>query len=238
LRSAEEAIGWAISEFGNGVVLATSMQKGGIVVLDLALKVSPGLRVVTVDTGRLPEETFEMIEAVRQRYGISIETISPAADEVGRMVERFGPNLFYRDASSRLLCCEVRKVKPFERAVKGAKAILTGLRRDQSESRNLVEQIDGNSAPVKVNPLAYWSAADVNEYTELHRLPVHPLYAKGYASIGCGPCTRAIDVGADVRSGRWWWESGSEKECGIHFGPNGAVRRNVDVMLDEIAHHG
>jgi phosphoadenosine phosphosulfate reductase len=234
VKTAEEIIGWAVDSFGPKLALSTSFQKGGMIVLDMALKVQPSLKIVTLDTGRLPEETYAMIEAVRARYGVVVEMIHPDPDEAERMVALHGPNLFYRDRPSRLLCCQVRKVRPLRRKIGGLEAVLTGLRRDQSESRGLTEQVDRSESPVKINPLAYWSSEEVDQYTALHELPVHPLYARGYTSIGCEPCTRAISAGEDVRAGRWWWESEEGKECGIHFTPEGRMQRTLDVMLDEI----
>ena len=234
MKTAEEIIAWAVESFGSKLALSTSFQKGGMIVLDIALRLQPSLRVFTLDTGRLPEETYAMIEAVRRRYGISVEIVQPDQDEVERMVTLHGPNLFYGNRPSRLLCCQVRKVRPLKRAVSGLQAMLTGLRRDQSESRELIEQVDYSETPVKINPLAYWSSEEVDLYTALHELPVHPLYARGYTSIGCEPCTRATAVGEDARAGRWWWEIEGGKECGIHFTPEGRMQRTIDVMLDEI----
>jgi phosphoadenosine phosphosulfate reductase len=242
MKTAEEIIGWAIDHFGAHLALSSSLQKGGMIVLDIAIRLQPSLRIFTLDTGRLPEETYTMIESVRSRYGVSVEMIHPNPDEAERMVELYGPNLFFHDRPSRMLCCQVRKVRPMARklAEKGhaIQALLTGLRRDQSESRESIEQIDDLGTPIRINPLAYWSSEDVDRYTAEHELPVHPLYAKGYTSIGCEPCTRATSAGEDIRAGRWWWENeggmSDGKECGIHFTPDGRAQRTVDVMLDEI----
>jgi len=179
-----------------------------------------------------------MIESVRSRYGISVEMIYPETGEAERMVALHGPNLFYRDRPSRMLCCQVRKVRPMGRKTVGVQALLTGLRRGQSESRESIEQVDESSTPIKINPLAYWSNEELDRYTALHELPVHPLYARGYTSIGCEPCTRATSLGEDARAGRWWWETESGKECGIHFTPDGRAQRTVDVMLNEIVRNG
>ncbi len=234
MKRAEEVIHQSLEQFGRKLVVSTSFQKGGMVILDMAVKLDPSVRIITLDTGRLPEGTHKMIEVVRDRYGVQIEVLYPDAVELAGMVERHGPNLFYRDVAFRRLCCEVRKVRPWNRRLFGVEAVMTGLRRDQSESRENVEQVDSSDVPVKINPLAYWSERDVEGYTELHRLPVHPLYEVGYRSIGCAPCTRATADGADVRSGRWWWENDSDKECGIHVSPEGLVRRKLDVLLSEI----
>lgn len=236
--TAEEIIQSGLNRFGPQIALSTSMQKGGIIVLDIASRLNRHLRVFTLDTGRLPEDTYTMIESIRKRYSIHVEMIYPDAVETGRMVKIHGPNLFLNDAPSRMLCCQVRKVRPMARMLaRGVEAVLTGLRRDQSESRETVEQIDESGPVVKINPLAYWSSEEIDRYTELHELPVHPLYAKGYTSIGCEPCTRATSTGEDARAGRWWWEDGG-KECGIHFTPDGRTQRTVDVMVNEITRNG
>jgi phosphoadenosine phosphosulfate reductase len=232
MTTAQEIIHRSIERFGQGLVLSTSLQKGGMVVLDTAVKVNPSLRIITLDTGRLPEETFTMIEKLRDRYGVKVELVYPDGDEVGRMVMLHGPNLFYHDVASRRLCCQIRKVRPWNLKLAGVDAVMTGLRRDQGESRQDVEQLDESAGLVKINPLAHWSDQDVEAYTALHNLPVHPLYSLGYTSIGCAPCTRATAEGG--RSGRWWWENEADKECGIHFSAEGQARRNLDVMLDEI----
>jgi phosphoadenosine phosphosulfate reductase len=238
LRSAEETIAWGVEQFGKGLVLSTSFQKEGMVILDLAVRIDPRIRIITLDTGRLPQETFDMMEMVRRRYSVAIELVSPTATELEEMTRRHGPNLFYADPSLRNLCCRIRKIRPLGLALAGSQACLTGLRRGQSESRSAVEQVDETATPVKINPLAYWSAEEVSTYTRLHDVPVHPLYERGYTSIGCAPCTRAIQPGEHERAGRWWWEVEGQKECGIHFTPDGRAQRTVDVLLDEVLGHG
>jgi phosphoadenosine phosphosulfate reductase len=236
--TADETIRRAVDRFGPNLALSTSLQKGGIIVLDMAVRLQPSLRVFTLDTGRLPEETYNMIETVRKRYSINVEMVYPNSEETARMVELHGPNLFLNDRPSRMLCCQVRKVRPMGKMLaSGIQAVLTGLRRDQSESREAVEQIDASGSITKINPLAYWSADEIDRYTELHDLPIHPLYARGYTSIGCAPCTRATSAGEDFRAGRWWWEDGG-KECGIHFTADGRTQRSVDVMVNEITQNG
>ncbi len=238
MNTPQDIIRWSFERFAPRLALSTSFQKGGLVILDMARHLELSLRVVTLDTGRLPEETYAMVESIRSRYGVAVEMISPDAGEVEAMVDAHGPNLFYRDRPSRLLCCRVRKVRPLAARTAGLSAVLTGLRRDQSANRHDIEQVEAGEALVKVNPLAYWSAEEVDQYTELHKIPVHPLYAKGYTSIGCAPCTRAHAEGEDARGGRWWWETEDGKECGIHFTPDGRMQRTVDVMLEEITRHG
>jgi phosphoadenosine phosphosulfate reductase len=232
--SAQELLKWAVSEFGSSLAIATAFQLEGMVIVDLAARISPHVRVFTLDTGRLPEETYRMIETVRDRYGIAVETVAPDSGEVEAMVTRHGPNLFYREVALRNLCCQMRKVRPLERALRGLSAWVTGLRRDQNDSRvdvRKVEEIDGK---LKLNPLADWTGAQVSDYIRQNDVPVHPLYAAGYTSIGCAPCTRAVQPGEDARAGRWWWEQDAAKECGIHFSPEGKAERKLDVLLSEI----
>lgn len=198
-------------------------------IVDLACRVagSGGCRVFTLDTGRLPEETYQMIEVVRDRYGISVETVTPLREELEQMVSAHGPNLFYRSPELRAQCCEVRKVRPLQRKLRELKAWAAGLRREQSETRadvRKVEEIDGR---IRLCPLADWSSEQVDRYIRENDVPVHPLYARGYTSIGCAPCTRAVALGEDQRAGRWWWEQQIRKECGIHFAANGRVERNA-----------
>jgi phosphoadenosine phosphosulfate reductase len=222
---ASKILAWAIETYGESFAIATSFQKEGMVIVDLAAGIAPGVRVFTLDTCRLPAETHRMIETVRERYGIATEIVLPDAAEVQEMVSIGGENLFYESVESRHLCCDTRKVQPLERKLSTLRAWATGIRRDQSETRAHTPKVELSATPVKINPLADWTAAQVEEYTRANRVPVHPLYARGYTSIGCAPCTRAVEPGEDQRAGRWWWERDARKECGIHFDPDGKVRR-------------
>jgi phosphoadenosine phosphosulfate reductase len=223
--SASAVISWAISEFGDSFAIATSFQKEGMAIVDLAARVAPRVRVFTLDTGRLPEATYHMMEMVRQRYGINIEVVCPDAGEVEAMVSAHGANLFYRSVEERQQCCEVRKVRPLRRKLETLQAWATGLRREQSETRAGVPKVEIVEGRVKICPLADWSAAQVESYLRENSVPVHPLYQSGYTSIGCEPCTRAVEAGDPERAGRWWWEQDNNKECGIHFAADGLVLR-------------
>ncbi len=199
-----------------------------MVILDLASRLAAGVRVFTLDTGRLPDETYRMMETVRQRYGIAVEIIFPERDDVEQLVAFHGPNLFYSSVPARQRCCDVRKVRPLERKLETLKAWATGLRRDQAETRAGIPKVErGPAGRMKICPLADWSAPRVEEYIAQHGVPVHPLYARGYTSIGCAPCTRAVQPGESERAGRWWWEEDAKKECGIHFAPDGSVARDM-----------
>ncbi len=233
---AEELIAWSVRTFGDSFAISTSFQKSGLVIIDMAARISSRVRIITLDTGRLPEETYQMMEMVRSRYGLPIEVVLPDPLEVRAMVQRFGANLFLHDPSLRKLCCQVRKVRPLERRLKQLRAHAVGLRRLTSDARNEIRKVEEKDGLIKVSPLADWTKRDIEDYTVRHGVPVHPLYGKGYTSIGCAPCTRPTQDGEDERAGRWWWEMEADKECGIHFSPNGAVARKLDVLIEEITH--
>jgi len=217
--SPQEVLRWTLERWGQKVAISTSFQAEGMALLDMAWRLDPGIRVFTVDTGRLPQETYEMIETVRARYGMSIEIYFPDAAQVEAMVRLQGPDLFKKSVPARLRCCNVRKVEPIRRALAGLDAWITGLRRDQWASRANIRKVEidhDHGGLAKISPLADWTAAEVEEYIQAHDVPVHPLYKQGYTSIGCAPCTRATKAGEDPRAGRWWWETNAPKECGIH----------------------
>ena len=232
LQPASSLLAWALNTYGDSFALACSFQKEDLVILDIAARVNPKVRVFTLDTGRLHEETYQMMEEVRSRYGVVIEPCFPDREEVERMVTLHGPNLFYESAEKRHLCCDLRKTRPLGRKLRELRAWATGLRREQSSTRAHIPKVEEVDGVVKISPLADWTASQVEEYTRENRLPVHPLYSRGFPSIGCAPCTRAIQPGEDERAGRWWWEQ-SNKECGIHFADDGSVRRNVTAKQNE-----
>ena len=205
-----------------------------MVIVDIVARIAKRPRILTLDTGRLPAETYQMIETVRDRYGVSVEVVCPDTAEVESMVTLHGPNLFYQSTAQRMLCCNIRKVRPLERKLKEFKAWAVGLRRSQNELRADVPKVDLEAAPVKISPLADWTVEQVDEYIRQNNVPRHPLYAHGYTSIGCDPCTRAVEAGAPERAGRWWWEQDADKECGIHFTADGRAQRTVDVLLEQV----
>ena len=219
--SAREVIEWALTTYGGLVAVSTSFQAEGMVILDMAHRVDPDVRVLTIDTGRLPQETHDLIDRVRERYGIRVEVLYPDRDDLSKMVTEHGTSPFYRSVSLRLLCCNLRKVNPLNRALKDLDAWISGLRRGQGETRSKTRKIEVDAAHggvTKVNPLADWTYEQVWDYIKANDLPYNELYDKGYTSIGCAPCTRPTEAGEDVRAGRWWWEDGMPKECGIHLG--------------------
>jgi phosphoadenosine phosphosulfate reductase len=229
-RTAEETIEWALGTFGRRAAICTSFQAEGMVVLDMACRVDSQVRVFTIDTGRLPPETFELIDRVRERFGIDVEVYCPDQNELSQMITLHGTNPFYRSVSLRLLCCEVRKANPLNRVLGNLDAWITGLRRSQSQTRARLSRVEldrdhGNIS--KVNPLVDWSDEEVWGYIRAHDLPYNRLYDQGFASIGCAPCTRPVKPGEDKRAGRWWWETGTPKECGIHL----PLRRNTENQI-------
>ncbi|MBI4640837.1 MAG: phosphoadenylyl-sulfate reductase [Candidatus Tectomicrobia bacterium] len=215
----EAVIAWALERWHSRIALCTSFQAEGMAILDMAWRINPGVRVFTVDTGRLPQETYDIIERVRDRYGIEVDVYFPDARQVEAMVRDRGPNLFYKSVEGRLLCCHVRKVEPIQRALEGLDAWITGLRRDQWVSRANISKIEidqEHGGLAKINPLGDWTSEKVWDYIRAYDVPYHSLYDQGYTSIGCAPCTRPTQEGEDPRAGRWWWENDVSKECGIH----------------------
>lgn len=218
-RSAEEVLGWALERFGGRLAISSAFIVEDVAVIDIAHRLDPKVRVFTLDTGRLPQETQDLMEDVRARYAVEIEVYCPDARQLEAMGRRHGPNLFYKDIALRLLCCQVRKVFPLERALSGLDAWVTGLRRQQNVTRAGVGKVELDSAHggiLKVNPIADWSRDQVWEYVRANEVPYSKLYDRGYTSVGCGPCTRAIEAGEAERAGRWWWEDPDSKECGLH----------------------
>jgi phosphoadenosine phosphosulfate reductase len=218
--SAEEVMQWALERFSPDIALACSFQAEGSVLIDMLHRLrGADFRVFTLDTGRLNQETYDCMEALRERYGIAIEVYFPAADKVEQMVGAHGLNLFYESIELRKHCCTVRKVEPLKRALSGLTAWVTGLRREQNTTRTSVEKVQRDGAHdgiLKINPLADWTHKQVWDYIAAHDLPYNKLHDRGFPSIGCAPCTRAIKPWEDSRAGRWWWEQAEQKECGLH----------------------
>jgi phosphoadenylyl-sulfate reductase (thioredoxin) len=231
--AAAELLSKVSGDYGKAFAIATSFQDEGMVLVDMAMRISPGIRVLTVDTGRLPAATLDMIGIVERHYRIAVETVHPNDGEVAAMTSRFGQDLFREDTAFRRLCCEVRKVRPLE-SVPDVRAWAFGLRREQADSRRDIAQVEEADGKLRVHPLAAWTKNEVAAYLRQHGVPRHPLYAAGYATIGCDPCTRAVRQGEDERAGRWWWEQDATKECGIHFTPDGQAEHRVDVLLREV----
>lgn len=218
-KTAQEVLDWALKTYGEKVALASSFGAEDVVLIDMLAKINPGARVFTLDTGRLPGETYEVIEKIRDKYGLKIETYYPDTKAVEDMVTKYGPNLFYKSVELRKLCCEIRKVDLLKRVLKGLSAWITGLRREQSVTRTEVKKAEidaSHNSIIKINPLADWTEEQVWIYIRENHVPYNVLHDKNYPSIGCAPCTRAVKPGEDIRAGRWWWETPEHKECGLH----------------------
>jgi len=219
----EELLRWAYETHGERAGIITSFQNTGTVMVDMAHRAAPGLRVLTVDTWRLPPETYELMDQVEKRYGIEIERFEPERERVDAMVERHGEYLFFDSKSKQEFCCQVRKVEPNVRALETVDVWITGLRRDQSEGRS--ETSKANYVPVswgtilKLAPLANWSEGEVWDYIRQNDVPYNVLYDQGYRSIGCKICSTPVLPHEPARAGRWRWFNNldqDEKECGIH----------------------
>ncbi len=205
---------------------ATSLGAEDMVLTDLIARHAPGIEVFTLDTGRLPAETYDLLQKLADRYDIRIRIVYPERESLEQYVATHGVNGFYRSVEARKACCEARKVEPLRRALAGKKAWITGLRRAQAVTRRDLPQREWDAANglEKFNPLADWSEKEVWAYIRTFEVPYNALHDRGYPSIGCAPCTRAVARGEDVRAGRWWWEGADTKECGLH-----PARRKLDA---------
>lgn len=212
-----ESIRLVTQLFAEGVVFSSSLGQEDQVLTDIISKNNLPVKIFTIDTGRLFNETYELLDRTIARYKRNIEVFFPEATDVEEFVNTKGINSFYESVDNRKECCYIRKVKPLNRALKGAKVWITGLRAEQSGNREQMPMIEWSDEKqlYKFNPLIRWGYNDMMEYINQHNVPYNHLHDKGFISIGCSPCTRAIEPGEDARAGRWWWEI-SQKECGLH----------------------
>ncbi len=218
--SAEDLLRWGLDRFAGRIAVASSFGVEDVALIDMAARLSPGVRVFTLDTGRLHQATYDVMDRLRNRYELRLEVLFPDSADVESMVSEHGVNLFYDSTEHRKHCCHVRKVKPLGRVLAAVDAWVTGLRREQSVTRTHVAKAsvdDANGGIIKLCPLADWSEAQVWEYVRDRKIPYNALHDQGYPSIGCEPCTRPIKPGDDPRAGRWWWENPETKECGLHL---------------------
>lgn len=224
----EELLRFFLEKYQNRIALASSLGAEDQVLTDLILKINPKARIFILDTGRLPQETYETITSTMARYDRNFEIYFPRTSALESLVSQNGPDLFYESIEKRHLCCGVRKVEPLKRVLGTLDVWITGLRRDQSITRQDLQKIewDETNQLLKINPLINWSTEQVWQYIRNNRIPYNRLHDQGYPSIGCAPCTRAIQLGEDIRAGRWWWEAPEHKECGLHFRDGKLVRRN------------
>ena len=218
-RSPQEIVRWAVQQFGDRVALASSFGAEDVAIIHMMVQVTPKPHIFTLDTGRLNQETYDVMDKIREKYHVSIDVMFPKTDAVEQMVQEKGLNLFYHSIENRKLCCGIRKVEPLNRALDNLDAWITGLRRDQVVTRASVKKVDldlDHGGMAKINPLADWTWEQVMDYVKKNGVPYNVLHDQGYPSIGCAPCTRAIKPGEDFRAGRWWWERPEQKECGLH----------------------
>jgi len=213
-----EALTWFLNEYHGKITLASSMGAEDQVLTDMIVKIDPSTKIFTLDTGRLFYETYELIEKTSLRYKVKIDIYFPDPNKVETMVNEKGINLFFQSVENRKQCCHIRKIEPLKRAFSGLDVWICGLRREQSTTRTQNEMLEWDEANglIKLNPLIDWTEQEVWDYIKEHNVPYNVLHDKGFPSIGCQPCTRAIFPGEDVRAGRWWWENPETKECGLH----------------------
>ena len=219
INTAQESLQWASEKLHPNVAKASSFGAEDAAIVDMMIKINPKFRFFTLDTGRLPQETYDVMDEMRKKYNIQLEVLFPDTSEVEEMVRSKGMNLFYESIENRKLCCQIRKVHPTNRILKTLDGWITGLRRDQTENRNEVKMFEidhQHDGILKINPIVNWTWDDVWNYIKEKNVPYNKLLDKGFPSIGCEPCTRAIKPGEDRRAGRWWWEQGEHKECGLH----------------------
>ena len=201
---------------------ANSLGAEDMVLTDLIVKEKLGIEIFSLDTGRLPLETYDLMAKVQEHYGLKLKVFAPRAELLEPFVRENGINAFYDSVDLRKGCCHVRKVEPLQRALAGKQAWITGMRAQQSATRDglAVRSFDAGNGLEKFNPLADWSEKEVWAYIKQNGVPYNALHDKFYPSIGCAPCTRAVTPGEDVRAGRWWWENPETKECGLHVNKN------------------
>ena len=216
--SATDVLAFFLKEFHGEIALSSSLSYEDQVLTDMISKIDKSTRIFTLDTGRCFPETYSLIERTNEYYGIKLEVYFPDYQNVQKMVAEHGMNLFYTSVELRHQCCNVRKIEPLQRALKGLKVWICGLRRQQSVTRKDMQLVewDENNGLVKLNPLINWTEDDVKTYVKQNSVPYNKLHVKGFPSIGCQPCTRAVEPGEDIRSGRWWWENPEHRECGLH----------------------
>jgi len=217
-KKPQESIAWFLSTFKDKIALSNSMGAEDQVITDMICKLNKNTNIFTLDTGRVFPETYDLIDRTNKRYGIQIKVFFPEASSVEKMVNEKGVNSFFESIENRKECCHIRKIEPLKRAFAGLDVWICGLRREQSVTRKDVKVVewDENNHLIKFNPLVDWSEKEVWDYIKENNVPYNRLHDKGFPSIGCQPCTRAIDAHEDLRAGRWWWENPETKECGLH----------------------
>ena len=214
----QDVLRWFLEQYGDRIALSSSLGLEDQVLTDMLCKISKTPKIFTLDTGRLFPETYLLIARTEMHYGIRLSVYFPERESVENLVRECGINGFYASMENRKRCCHVRKLEPLARAFKGLEVWICGLRREQSVTRENMQLIEWDEAHglIKLNPLISWSEDQVLEYVYQNAVPYNKLHDNGFPSIGCQPCTRAVELGEDIRSGRWWWESPDHRECGLH----------------------
>jgi phosphoadenosine phosphosulfate reductase len=215
---ATEVLAYFSGEFGNKICLSSSMGPEDQVLMHMLIQINPQFRIITLDTGRLFPETLNLIHKTNKDYNTNMEVFFPDYKQVEKMVREKGMNLFYESVENRKFCCQIRKIEPLKRALLGMDAWITGIRKDQTLNRFNTQMVEWDETynMVKINPLYRWTEKMVWDYIHANHIPYNELHDKGFPSIGCQPCTRAVAPGEDTRAGRWWWEDQGHKECGLH----------------------
>jgi len=216
--SIEEMLKYVVEKFKEEVIFSTSFSYEDQIITHKILSASLPIRIFTLDTGRLFPETYSVWNATNERYNTHIKAFYPDHSLIEKFVAEKGPDSFYESVENRKGCCYIRKVEPLKRALKGNALWITGLRAEHSSDRHDIPQVewDETNNVIKYHPLLNWTFDEVKDYISKNKIPYNPLHDKGFVSIGCAPCTRAIKPGEDFRAGRWWWEDSDKKECGLH----------------------
>ncbi|MFH2142560.1 MAG: phosphoadenylyl-sulfate reductase [Bacteroidota bacterium] len=218
-KKPEEIINYISQKYSGRVAFSTSLGLEDQALTDMIVKTGKPVKIFTLDTGRLFPETYDLIHKTNKRYNLNIDIYFPDYKDVEKMTGKKGINLFYESVENRKLCCHIRKIVPLQRALAGSEIWISGLRREQSVTRenNQLVEWDEKFKIIKVNPLLNWSLKEVWDYIKENNVPYNPLHDKNFPSIGCQPCTAPVEKGEDIRKGRWWWEDSSGKECGLHL---------------------
>ena len=217
-KTPEEALAALVAAFPGQVVFSTSLGYEDQVISHILFSNQLPVKVFTLDTGRLFNETYSVLSSTLNRYNVPVTVMYPQTEALEKLVTEKGPFSFYESMDNRKECCHIRKVEPLKRALKGNKVWITGIRADQSENRQDMPSLEWDEANqiIKFHPILNWTLEEVKAYIRQHNIPYNSLHDKGFVSIGCAPCTRAIKEGEDFRAGRWWWEKNDKKECGLH----------------------
>lgn len=220
--SIETVLTHFLQTYKGRIALASSYGAEDQVLTDIMVKIDPIAKIFSLDTGRLPEETYALMDQTNRKYGINVEVFCPDRTALEELYKSQGINGFRESIENRKACCQVRKLEPLRRALSGLEVWITGLRRSQSPTRETMQLVEWDAANglIKLNPLIEWSEQMVWDYIHENKVPYNVLHDQGYPSIGCAPCTRAIREGEDLRAGRWWWENPEHKECGLHLKRN------------------